>query len=35
MAQGKVKEVYLIGDAAMPREIADAIYEGAVIGRKI
>lgn len=35
MAPGKVKEVYLIGDAAMPREIADAIYEGAVIGRKI
>jgi len=35
MAQGKIKEVYCVGDAAMPREIADAIYEGAVIGRKI
>jgi len=35
MAQGKIKKVYCIGDAAMPREIADAIYEGAVIGRQI
>jgi len=35
VAWGKVQEVYSIGDALMPRDITDAIYEGAVIGRKI
>jgi 2,4-dienoyl-CoA reductase-like NADH-dependent reductase (Old Yellow Enzyme family)/thioredoxin reductase len=32
---GKVSEVYSIGDAVLPRDASDAIYEGAVIGRKI
>ncbi len=35
IVRGKVREVYSIGDAVMPREIADAIYEGAVTGRRI
>lgn len=34
-AQNKVPEVYRIGDAVFPRDATDAIYEGAVIGRKI
>ena len=34
-AQGKVPEVYRIGDAVLPRDAADAIYEGAVVGRRI
>jgi 2,4-dienoyl-CoA reductase-like NADH-dependent reductase (Old Yellow Enzyme family)/thioredoxin reductase len=32
---GKVSEVYSIGDAVIPRDASDAIYEGAIIGRKI
>jgi len=32
---GKVSEVYTIGDAVLPRDASDAIYEGAIIGRKI
>lgn len=32
---GKVGEVFTIGDAVLPRDASDAIYEGAVIGRKI
>jgi 2,4-dienoyl-CoA reductase-like NADH-dependent reductase (Old Yellow Enzyme family)/thioredoxin reductase len=32
---GKVSEVYSIGDAVLPRDASDAIYEGAIIGRKI
>ncbi len=35
ISEGKVPEVYSIGDAVMPREITEAIYEGAVVGRKI
>ncbi len=35
ISEGKVPEVYSIGDAVMPREITEAIYEGAVTGRKI
>lgn len=34
-AQGKIPEVYRIGDAVLPRDAADAIYEGAVVGRRI
>jgi len=33
--QGKVQELYAIGDCKEPRKAMDAIYEGAVIGRKI
>jgi 2,4-dienoyl-CoA reductase-like NADH-dependent reductase (Old Yellow Enzyme family)/thioredoxin reductase len=33
--EGKISEVYSIGDAVLPRDASDAIYEGAVIGRKI
>ena len=33
--QGEVPEIYTIGDAAAPRDIASAIYEGAVIARSI
>lgn len=32
---GKVGEVYSIGDAVLPRDASDAIYEGAVIGRRV
>ncbi|MBI4287853.1 MAG: FAD-dependent oxidoreductase [Chloroflexi bacterium] len=32
---GLAREVYTIGDALRPRDIASAIYEGAVVGRKI
>jgi NADPH-dependent 2,4-dienoyl-CoA reductase/sulfur reductase-like enzyme len=35
ISQGKIPEVYTIGDALMPREITEAVYEGALIGRKI
>jgi 2,4-dienoyl-CoA reductase-like NADH-dependent reductase (Old Yellow Enzyme family)/thioredoxin reductase len=33
--EGKVPEVYVIGDASEPRDIASAIYEGALVGRRI
>ena len=33
--KGKVKELYVIGDAAQPREIIDAVYEGVEIAGKI
>lgn len=33
--KGKVKEVYVIGDAAEPRRGVDAMREGAEVGRKI
>ena len=33
--EGKVEELYLIGDAAQPREIIDAVYEGEEIAGKI
>jgi len=33
--EGKVPEVYIIGDASRPRDIASAIYEGALVGRRI
>jgi len=33
--QNSIKEVYVIGDAVRPRKAADAIYEGADIGRII
>ena len=32
---GNVSEIYTIGDASEPRNIASAIYEGALIARKI
>ena len=35
VADGRVSEIYRIGDAVLPRDAYDAIYEGAVIGRKI
>jgi 2,4-dienoyl-CoA reductase (NADPH2) len=35
LSQGKISEVYCIGDALRPREIADAIYEGALVGRTL
>jgi thioredoxin reductase len=34
-AQGNIHEVYRIGDAVLPRDATEAIYEGAVTGRKI
>jgi len=34
-AEGKVPEIYRIGDCVLPRDASDAIYEGAVVGRKI
>ena len=34
-AEGKAAEIYRIGDAVLPRDASDAIYEGAAIGRKI
>lgn len=30
-----IKEVYVIGDALLPRKAIDAIYEGAIVGRNI
>ena len=33
--KGKVKELYVIGDAARPREIIDAVYDGVEIAGKI
>jgi hypothetical protein len=33
--KGKVKKVYVIGDAAGPRRGVDAMREGAEVGRKI
>ncbi|MCL5961119.1 MAG: NAD(P)/FAD-dependent oxidoreductase, partial [Chloroflexi bacterium] len=33
--EGKVSELYTVGDAKEPRKIMDAIYEGAVVGRQI
>ncbi len=33
--QGKVREVYVIGDAFKPRQALDAILDGNLIGRKI
>lgn len=33
--QSKGEKVYLIGDAAQPRKIVDAVYEGARVGREI
>jgi len=35
MADSQVPEIYCIGDAVIPRDAYDAIYEGAVIGRQI
>ncbi len=35
LADGQVPEIYCIGDAVIPRDASDAIYEGATIGRKI
>ena len=33
--QGKIAELYLIGDASQPREIIDAVYEGEEIAAEI
>ncbi len=33
--EGKVKELHVVGDAAQPRKIIDAVYDGAQVGRKI
>ena len=33
--QGKIKEIYVIGDAKQPRKALDAIAEAAEIGRKV
>jgi len=35
MADGKIAEIYRIGDAVLPRDASDAIYEGAVVGRRV
>ncbi|MFZ5648979.1 MAG: FAD-dependent oxidoreductase, partial [Bacillota bacterium] len=35
MLEGKVPELYLIGDAAGPRKVTDAIREGFEVARKI
>jgi NADPH-dependent 2,4-dienoyl-CoA reductase/sulfur reductase-like enzyme len=35
IVDGQVPEIYTIGDAVMPRDASDAIYEGAIIGRTI
>lgn len=32
---GKVPEVYAIGDSQRPRKVWDAVYEGAMVGRRI
>jgi len=32
---GVVSQIYIIGDAAEPRDIAAAIYEGALIARQV
>jgi hypothetical protein len=34
-SDGQVPEIYFIGDAVIPRDAYDAIYEGAVAGRRI
>ena len=33
--QGQGKKVYVVGDAAQPRKIIDAVYDGARVGREI
>jgi 2-enoate reductase len=33
--EGKVSELYMIGDARQPREIVDAVYEGQEIAIKL
>jgi 2,4-dienoyl-CoA reductase (NADPH2) len=33
--EGKVSELYVIGDARQPREIVDAVYEGEEIAIKL
>ena len=33
--KGKVKELYVIGDAAQPREIIDAVYDGVEVAGKV
>lgn len=33
--EGKVSELYVIGDARQPREIVDAVYEGEEIAVKL
>jgi 2,4-dienoyl-CoA reductase (NADPH2) len=33
--EGKVSELYVIGDARQPREIVDAVYEGQEIAIKL
>jgi len=33
--KGKVPEVHLVGDSVQPRKIADAIEEGARVGRQL
>jgi pyruvate/2-oxoglutarate dehydrogenase complex dihydrolipoamide dehydrogenase (E3) component len=35
MLEGKVDEIYCSGDAVAPRQAAEAIYEGALVGRQI
>ncbi len=35
IADGQVPEIYCVGDALIPRDAYDAIYEGAVVGRRI
>ena len=34
-ARGIVEEIHVIGDASKPRDMAAAIYEGALVGRNI
>ena len=33
--QGKVRELYVIGDASQPREAMEAVYEGEEVAMKI
>ncbi|MDO8637124.1 MAG: hypothetical protein Q7R34_12990, partial [Dehalococcoidia bacterium] len=33
--EGKIAEVYYIGDCNQPATIAEATYQGAVVGRRI
>ena len=33
--RGRIKEIYVIGDAKQPRKALDAIAEAAEIGRKL
>ena len=35
LADGEFQEIYRIGDAVLPRDAYEAIYEGASIGRAI